>query len=215
VSDVADKSRIRIFIVDDHHVVRQGLQMMLRSEPDMTVVGTAPSAPEALQLISEMMVDVLLTDLRMPLMNGDGLLQRLRETHPSVKTVVLTNYHSDEDVYRAMDAGAMAFVLKSATMESVLEAIRAVYRGERWIPKHIAQQIEQRSTRAQLSPREKEILQLLADGCRNREIANQLGLSENTVRNHVFNLLEKLGTTHRTEAIAMAIQQGLVQMDGA
>jgi RNA polymerase sigma factor (sigma-70 family) len=211
----ADEQRIRIFIVDDHHVVRQGLQMMLRNEPDMTVVGTAPSAEEALLQIPETIVDVLLTDLRMPAMNGDGLLQQMQKTNPAVRTVVLTNYHSDEDVFRAMDVGAMAFVLKSATMESLLEAIRSVYRGERWIPKHIAQQIAQRAKRTQLSPREKEILQLLADGFRNREIARELGISENTVRNHIFNLLEKLGTTHRTEAVAMAIQQGLVQIEGA
>lgn len=188
--------------------------MMLRHEPDILVVGTASSAQEALQQIPALIVDVLLTDLRMPSMNGDSLVQQLQTTHPSVRTVVLTNYHSDEDVFRAMDAGAMAFVLKSATMESVLEAIRAVYRGERWIPNHIAQQAAQRANRVQLSPREKEVLQLLADGFRNREIANQLGISENTVRNHIFNLLEKLGTTHRTEAIAMAVQQGLVRMDG-
>lgn len=205
--------QIRVFIVDDHHVVRQGLQMMLLHETDMAVVGTAPSAAEALQLIPNLAVDVLLTDLRMPEMNGDVLLRRLREAHPALRAVVLTNYHSDEEVFRAVDAGAMAFVLKSATMESVLEAIRTVYRGERWIPGHIAHQAVQRAARVKLSPRENEILQLVAQGYRNREIADQLVISENTVRNHIFNLLEKLGTTHRTEAIAMAIHQGLVQME--
>jgi two-component system, NarL family, response regulator len=214
VHDSSNDHRIRVFIVDDHHVVRQGLQMMLRHETDMAVVGTASTAAEALELLPKLSVDVLLTDLRMPVMNGDALVRELRKRQPSLKAVALTNYHSDEDVFRAVDAGATAFVRKSATMETVLHAIRTVSHGEQWIPAAISEQIRQRAARLQLSPRENEILQLMAQGYRNREIARQLTISENTVRNHVFNLLEKLGTTHRTEAIATAVQQGLVQMDG-
>lgn len=204
---------IRIFIVEDHHVVRMGLQAMLRGEPDMAVVGTAASAEEALRMLAAMEADVVLTDLRMPDMTGVELLVKLSEVKPGVPAAVLTNYHSDEDVFSAIKAGAKAYILKSATMEEILEAIRAVHAGSRWIPAHIAKQLADRVSRAQLSGRETEILQLIARGLRNREIGEKLFISENTVRNHILNLLQKLGTTHRTEAVALAIQQGLVRLE--
>jgi two-component system NarL family response regulator len=204
---------IRLFIVDDHHVVRMGLQSMLRREADIQVVGTAGSAAEALAALKELDVDVLLTDLRMQGMGGDQLLLELRKLKPAIRSVVLTNYHSDQDVFLAIKAGAMAFVLKTAMMEEVLDAIRAVHAGRRWIPAHIADQLAQRLARNPLSARENEVLQLLARGLRNREIGKKLFISENTVRNHVLSLLEKLGTTHRTEGIAIALHQGLVRLD--
>ena len=206
-------SPIRIFIVEDHHVVRMGLQAMLKREPDMTVVGTAASAEEALRLLAAIKTDVVLTDLRMPDMSGVELLAKLTAVYPDIRAAVLTNYHSDEDVFSAIKAGAKAYILKSAMMEEILEAIRAVHAGSRWIPAHIAQQLADRVSRAQLSTRETEILQLIARGMRNREIGEKLFISENTVRNHILNLLQKLGTTHRTEAVALAIQQGLVRLE--
>jgi DNA-binding NarL/FixJ family response regulator len=206
-------SQIRLFIVDDHPIVRQGFQSMLRREPDINVVGTAGSGTEALAALEGLEIDVLLTDLRMEGMSGNALLLELRKKRPDLRSVVLTNYHSDEDVYSAIKAGAMAFVLKTASMEQVLDAIRSVNEGRRWIPPHIADQLVQRLTRNPLSAREHEVLQLLARGLRNREIGEKLFISENTVRNHVMSLLEKLGTTHRTEGIAIAIQQGLVRLD--
>jgi DNA-binding NarL/FixJ family response regulator len=204
---------IRLFIVDDHHVVRMGLQSMLRREPDIQVIGTADSGADAIAALKDNEVDVLLTDLRMQGMSGDALLLELRKLKPNLRSVVLTNYHSDEDVFRAIKAGAMAFVLKTATMEQVLDAIRSVHAGRRWIPPHIADQLAERLARNPLSARENEVLQLLARGLRNREIGQKLFISENTVRNHVISLLEKLGTTHRTEGIAIALQQGLVRLD--
>jgi len=204
---------IRLFIVDDHHVVRMGLQSMLRREADIEVVGTAGSGEEALEALKKDDIDVLLTDLRMQGMSGDVLLNDLRKLKPNIRSVVLTNYHSDEDVFRAIKAGAMAFVLKTATMEQVLDAVRSVHSGRRWIPPHIADQLAQRLARNPISTRENEVLQLLARGLRNREIGQKLFISENTVRNHVISLLEKLGTTHRTEGIAIALQQGLVRLE--
>ncbi len=204
---------IRIFIVDDHHVVRMGLQSMLRHQHDIQVVGTAASGAEALEALVDLEVDVLLTDLRMPGMGGDDLLLETRKLKPQLRSVVLTNYHSDEDVFKAIKAGAMAFVLKTATMAEVLDAIRSVHAGKRWIPAHIADQLAQRLARNPISARENEVLQLLARGLRNREIGEKLFISENTVRNHVISLLEKLGTTHRTEGIAIALQQGLVRIE--
>ncbi len=203
---------IRIFIVEDHHVVRMGLQVMLRGEPDMQVVGTAASAAEALKILPTLKVDVLLTDLRMPDMSGIDLLKKVGSLLPEVRTAVLSNYHSDEDVFNVFKSGSSAYILKTSTMEQIVEAIRTVHSGSRWIPPHIAQQLADRISRAQLSTRETEILQLMASGMRNKEIGQKLFISENTVRNHILSLLQKLGTAHRTEAIALAIRQGLVNL---
>jgi DNA-binding NarL/FixJ family response regulator len=204
---------IRVFVVDDHQVVRMGLKTMLESASDISVVGIAGSSREAIERVPTVAVDVLLTDLRMAGMNGEEMIAVLRKTHPKLRCAVLTNYHSDEDVFSAMKAGAMAYILKTAPMEHVIDAIRTVHAGGRSIPPHIAQQLVQRALRNELSSREHEILQLVARGLKNKEIANKLGISEYTARNHVISLLEKLGTRDRTEATAVAIKRGLVRIE--
>lgn len=204
---------IRVFVVDDHAVVRLGLQTMLESEPGISVIGMASSGTEALEAVPRLLPDIVLTDLRMGGMSGETMVAELRRLCPSVRCAVLTNYHSDEDVFRALRAGAMAYILKSAPLEQVMEAIRTVHAGGRSVPPHIAQQLMDRVARSPLSARELEILQLVARGLKNREIANRLYISENTVRNHVISCLEKLGVRDRTEATAVAIRQGLVQLD--
>jgi two-component system NarL family response regulator len=214
MSEIAGDNRIRIFIVDDHDVVRLGLRTMLESEPDMAVVGMAGSAQEALQRVPTLAPDVLLMDLRMPRMNGADMLAQLRTVCPQIRAVVLTTYHSDEDVFGAIRAGARAYILKSSSLEEVTDAIRRVHAGETIIPPHIAHQLAQRLSREPLSARELEILHLVARGMKNHEIAQQLSISANTVRNHVVSLLEKLGVRDRTEATAIAVQQGLVHLDG-
>jgi two-component system NarL family response regulator len=206
-------STIRVFVVDDHQVVRMGLKTMLESAPDISVVGVAGSAQEATERIPTIDVDVLLTDLRMAGMNGEELIAILRKSRPDLRCAVLTNYHSDEDVFSAMKAGALAYILKTAPMEHVIEAIRTVHSGQRSIPPHIAQQLAQRALRNALSSRENEILQLVAQGLKNKEIADKLCISEYTARNHVISLLEKLGTRDRTEATAVAIKRGLVRIE--
>jgi len=206
-------STIRVFVVDDHQVVRMGLKTMLESAPDISVVGVAESAQEAIERIPTIEVDVLLTDLRMAGMNGEELIAILRKSRPNLRCAVLTNYHSDEDVFSAMKAGALAYILKTAPMEHVIEAIRTVHSGQRSIPPHIAQQLAQRALRNELSSRENEILQLVAQGLKNKEIADKLCISEYTARNHVISLLEKLGTRDRTEATAVAIKRGLVRIE--
>jgi DNA-binding NarL/FixJ family response regulator len=205
---------IRVFLVEDHHVVRMGLQAILRGEPDMEVVGTASSAGEALRLLPDLEVDVLLTDLRMPDMTGIELINELVKLRPEMPVAVLSNYHSDEDVFNAVKAGAKAYILKSATMEQIFDAVRTVHGGGRWLPPLILEQVTDRLSRVELTARETEILQLIAQGLRNQEIGDKLFISKNTVRNHILNLLQKLGTTHRTEAVALAIQQGLVRLEG-
>jgi DNA-binding NarL/FixJ family response regulator len=204
---------IRVFIVDDHHVLRIGLRDMLHTEPDIRVVGTAALASEALEAILACEgVDVLLTDLRMPDMGGDELISELRKSRPDLKSAILTTYHSDEDIFCAVKAGALAYILKSSTMEQILEAIRCVHSGSTYFPAQVSKQLAQRLSRVELTTRESEVLKLAAQGLRNREIGARLFISENTVRNHMISLMEKLGTTHRTEAIAIAVQQGLVRI---
>jgi DNA-binding NarL/FixJ family response regulator len=213
MSEIAGDGQIRIFIVDDHDVVRLGLRTMLESEPDMAVVGMAGSAQEALHKVPALAPDILLMDLRMPRMSGAEMLTELRRVCPHLRAVVLTTYHSDEDVFGAIRAGARAYILKSSSLEEVTEAIRRVHAGETVIPPHIAHQLAQRVGREALSAREMEILHLVARGMKNHEIAQQLSISANTVRNHVVSLLEKLGVRDRTEATAIAVQQGLVHLD--
>ncbi len=204
---------IRVFVVDDHQVVRTGLKTMLESDPGILVVGTASSGKEAIDLLPETNADVLLTDLRMPEMSGEEVIVELRKLCPQLRCAVLTNYHSDEDVFSAIKAGAMAYILKSASLEQILHAIRKIHSGQQCIPPRIAEQLAQRVGRVQLSTREYEILQFVARGMKNCEIAEKLFISEYTVRNHVIKILEKLGTRDRTEATSVAIQQGLVRLE--
>lgn len=210
---MTDSRPIRLFVVDDHEVVRMGVKSMFESAPGFVVVGTAASAREALEAIAALSVDVVLTDLRMREMSGDALIAALRKAHPSVRCGVLTNYHSDEEVYNAIKAGATGYILKSSTLEQIVESVRSVFRGEYAIPPHIGFQFAQRVARHQLSARELEVLQFVARGKKNREIADALSISENTVRNHVISLLQKLHCRDRTEATAVAIRQGLIQVD--
>ena len=206
-----DRSLINVYVVDDHLVVRMGIKTMLESEPDLFVVGMASSGVEALEQIPLLSVDILLTDLRMAEMTGEELMTRARRSMPGLRCAVLTNYHSDEDVFRSIQAGAMGYILKTAPLEGVVSAIRRIHAGQRYLPIPIAEQLAEHLGRVQLSVRELEILQLVAKGLRNRDIASRLFISAFTVRNHVNNLLEKLGTRDRTEATAVAIRRGLVR----
>lgn len=207
---MAETRTIRLFVVDDHQVVRMGLKSMFESAPGFVVVGTAASGREALDAIAALDVDIVLTDLRMREMSGDVLIAELRKAVPSIRIAVLTNYHSDEEVYNAIKAGAMGYILKSSTLEQIVASVRSIFRGEYAIPSHIAFQFAQRVARHQLSTREMEVLQFVAKGKKNREIADSLSISENTVRNHVISLLQKLQCRDRTEATAVAIRQGLI-----
>jgi DNA-binding NarL/FixJ family response regulator len=204
---------IGVFVVEDHPVVRLGLRTMLESEEGIAVVGMAASGIEAIELVPKVAPDIVLMDLRMPGLDGVQTITALRARDPNIKIVVLTNYHSDEDVFNALQAGAMAYLLKSSSLEQVVSAVRDVYGGTRRIPETIAAQLAGRVGRVELSPREQEILHLVARGLTNAQIAELLHISHKTVRNHVVNCLDKLKVKDRTEATAVAIRRGLVKLD--
>jgi two-component system NarL family response regulator len=207
-----EPEQIRVFLVDDHSILRMGLADMLRREPGIQVVGSASCGADALDALAHQEIDVLLTDLRMPEMSGNALIAEVRKRSPKVGVGVLTTYHSDEDVFNSVKAGAMAYILKSASMDQIVQAIRCLKAGSTWFPPQISKQLTQRLSRIELSAREVEVLRLAAKGLRNREIGAELFISENTVRNHIVSLMEKLGTSYRTEAIAMGIRQGIVRL---
>ena len=204
--------QINIMIVDDHPVVRQGLRAMLSSEPDIRVQGMAASAREAISLIERERPDVVLMDLRMPEMEGIEAIKRLRRISPNIKILVLTNYGSDEYIVRATQAGAMGYLLKNTPQEEIVNAVRVVHSDERYVPKDIAKRLFEAIGREELSPRELEVLVLVARGCTNKEVAQKLFISDKTVRNHVTSCLLKLQAKDRTEAVTRAIERGLIRL---
>jgi DNA-binding NarL/FixJ family response regulator len=204
---------IRILIVDDHPVVVAGLTSMLGTQAGMEVLGSASSGEEALDFLRSKQVDLMLLDLRMPGMNGVDLLNALNRAKIQVRAIILTSYETDEDIYRAVQAGAQGYLLKDAPQADMVEAIRAVHNGRRFFPRHIAQRLAERMMRSDLTSRELEVLQMLARGLTNKEIGRALEISGNTVRNHVNNIIEKLDVSDRTEAATTAIHRGLIEAE--
>ena len=206
-------SNIRILIVDDHPVVRAGLTSMLGAQPGLEVVGAASSGEEALAMLESHTPDVLLLDLRMPGMNGIDTLLAMKLSGAPARAIVLTSYETDEDIYRAVQAGAGGYLLKDTSRQEMLEAIRVVHTGKRYIPRQIASRLAERMMRSNLTTRELEILKMVARGLTNKEIGKALEISGNTVRNHVNSIIEKLEVSDRTEATTTAIQRGLIEVD--
>ena len=204
---------IRVLIVDDHPVVRAGLASMLGTQTELELVGSASSGEDALRMLDEQYPDVILLDLRMPGMSGVEMLQALKAANRQVRVIILTNYETDEDIYRAVQAGAQGYLLKDTSLREMVEAIRAVHSGKRYIPRHIASRLAERMVRTNLTSRELEILKMLSKGPTNKQIGHALGISDNTVRNHVLKIIEKLEVSDRTEAATTAIQRGLITVD--
>jgi len=209
---VTELASIRVLVVDDHPVVRRGLHSMLDGESGISVVGLASSGREGLLLSEKLKPDVVLLDLRMPGMSGVEVIASLRASQPESKVLVLTNYQLDEDIFNALEAGALGYLLKSASQDEVIDAIRAVNQGKRRIPADIAARLAERMGRCALSARELEVLQLLVQGLTNKEIAHSLFISDMTARNHVVSVLAKLNAKDRTEAVTIAIRRGLVRL---
>jgi len=203
---------IRIMITDDHPVVREGFAAMIETEPDMAVVGQARSGEEALELFRRVRPDVTLMDLRMPGMGGVDAIQAIRREFPASRLIVLTTYDGDEDIYRAIEAGAQAYLLKDMLCDEILAAIRAVHAGQRRIPAAVGTRLAERMAGMNLSGREQHVLELVATGKSNKEIATALEITEATVKGHMTNILGKLGVTDRTQAVITAIRRGLVHL---
>ena len=203
---------IRVLIVDDHPVVRFGLRTMLDSEDNISVVGVAESAREAIAQVQKSSPDVVLMDLRMPEMEGFNAITELRRVDPNLRILVLTNYDADEYIFRAIQAGAMGYLLKSTPQEELVRAVEMIYTNVRYIPAEIKVRLSDMVGREVLSQREIEVLELVARGKSNKEIANRLFISEKTAKNHVANCLLKLGADDRTEAATKAIRRGLIQV---
>ncbi len=203
---------IRIMVVDDHHMVRRGLVSLLSESPEVEVVGSAADGQEAVQLFRSLMPDVTLMDLQMPRMGGVEAIQRVRAEFPAARFIVLTTFDGDEDIFRALQAGAKAYLLKGMDLDELLDAARAVHSGRGRIPPSIAEKLAVRVSGQELTARELEVLERIVAGRANKEIADDLNISEATVKSHVNSLLGKLGVGDRTHAAVMALQRGIVHL---
>lgn len=204
---------IRILLADDHFVVRMGLAAVINTQPDMCVVAEAANGKQALELFRQHQPDVTLMDLRMPHMDGVEAITAIRKEFPNSRFIVLTTYDGNEDIYRALQAGARAYLLKDMLGDTLLDAIRAVHAGHRRIPQEVADRLADRMFREELSAREMQVLKLIVKGKSNKEIAATLGVVEGTVKIHINNILSKLGVSDRTQATTFALQNGIVHLD--
>jgi len=213
-------SKIRILVVDDHPVVREGIAAMLERQSDMEVVGEASDGAAGVDQCMVKNPDVVLMDLRMPVMDGVEAMRKISEKQPAVRFIVLTTYDNDEYIFKGIEAGARAYLLKDAPREDLFKAVRAVHRGESQIHPTVASKVLDRfatlSKQAQppelLSEREMEVLRLMATGAANKTIAAQLCISESTVKTHVQSIFQKLDVNDRTEAVTHALQRGIISL---
>jgi len=216
-------AEIKIVIVDDHEMVRNGLSVMLEREEDFTVIGEANNGKEAVELVGKLQPDVVLMDLRMPEMDGVEAMRQIRANDDSVEFLVLTTFDSDEYIFDAIEAGAKGYLLKDTSREELFKAVRTVNRGESLIEPAVVSRVLDRLTQLSqrvargpdpltLSDRELEVLQLMAKGSANKQIAGDLSITESTVKTHVANIFQKLEVSHRTEAVTKAMSQGIIKL---
>ncbi|MBK8002591.1 MAG: response regulator transcription factor [Gemmatimonadetes bacterium] len=204
---------IRVMIVDDHPIFRDGLAALLGLHPDLQLVAEAGDGARALELYREHRPDVTLMDLSMPVLGGAEAIARIVGEFPGARVIALTTYEGDADIHRALKAGARGYLLKDVVRNQVVDAIRAVHRGERVLPPEVAQRLAEFTPRVELTERELEVLAELAKGGSNRDIATAIGRTEATVKVHVQHILEKLGAADRTEAVTLALRRGIIHLD--
>lgn len=205
-------NRIRVLSVDDHPLLREGIAAMINGQPDMTLVAEAASGRDALPLFREHRPDVTLMDLRLPDMSGIETMVAIRTEFGDARIVLLTTFEGDAEIQRALQAGARGYMLKSMPPRELLAGIREVHAGKKFIPPQIASNLAQHLGEVALTPREIEVLQALANGGGNRDIAKQLFISEETVKVHVKHIMEKLGAADRTEAVTIAVRRGVIEL---
>ncbi len=203
-------SPIRILIADDHYLVRMGLIAMVNTEPDMEIVAEATDGAQAIALFTKSIPDLALMDLRMPVKNGIEATIEIRKQNHAARILMLTALDGDEDIHNALEAGAAGYVLKDSTEEKLIPAIRAVASGQHWIPEEVAKRLASRCLFEELTPRELQVLNELVKGLANKQIADVLNITENTTKWYLKNILAKLRVTDRTEAVAVAIQRGII-----
>jgi two-component system NarL family response regulator len=206
-------SVVRVLIADDHPIVREGLSAVISDQPDMAMAGQAATGAEAVNLVLAQRPDVILMDLRMPELSGVDAIVAIRAQWPEAQVIVLTTYDGDEDIFRALQAGAQAYLLKDTPRAELLEAIRAVARGQKRIPPEVAVRLVERLGGPTLTEREVDVLRLMAQGRSNKLIGAELNISEGTVKFHVNNILGKLGVDDRTQAVTVALQRGIIHLD--
>ena len=211
VPEAAAKSTV--MLVDDHALMRTGVANIINQEPDLAVVVEASNGLEAVAAYEQHRPDVILLDLRMPVLDGVEAVRQIRERDPRARVIVLTTYDTDDEIARALKAGAKAYVLKDISADDLIGCIRDVLAGKTYLAPSAAAKLAEGVTRVQLTPREMSTLRLMADGKSNKEIANDLSISERTVKTHLGHLFEKLGVTSRTEAVKVATRRGLVRLD--
>jgi DNA-binding NarL/FixJ family response regulator len=204
---------IRLLLVDDHPVVREGLRTMMQSFEAVDLIAVCATGQEALEIVLQQPVDIVLADMRMTPMDGVQLLRSLRKQSPAIKVIIFSSYELEEDIFQALTAGAYGYLNKYASEEELLSTIRRAYSGERVFSRQILEKFDERSTRREITAREFQIMQMMAKGLTNREIAQVLTVSAFTVKNQVRSICQKLEVSHRTEAIRVAIERGLVVLD--
>jgi two-component system NarL family response regulator len=202
---------IRILVADDHLVYRIGIRSMIGSEPGLTVVGEASDGVEAIESYRRLQPDVLLLDLRMPQKGGVEVVQAIRKEFNNARILIVTSYQTEEEIFQVLQAGVLGYILKDLGRDALIEAIRAVCAGKRWMSSAIERQFADRGLRQPLTGREMEVLKLLARGLTNREIAQVFHISSSTVKNHVNSLLTKLEVADRTEAVSFCLSHGLIR----
>ncbi len=205
-------SPIRVLIADDHPPLREGLSALLAQQSDVDVIATAGDGEEAIAQYRSHQPDVLLLDLRMPKLDGVEVVKTIRTDFTDARIIILTTYDVDEDIYRALRAGAKGYLLKDVPCKEIFEAIRTVHKGQRYLMSEVAQILSERFQVSELTEREMEVLTLLVQGKNNREISEALCIVEGTVKYHVRNILEKLGAGDRTQAVTIALKRGLARL---
>jgi DNA-binding NarL/FixJ family response regulator len=203
---------IRILCVDDHPLMREGIAAVIRNEPDMQLVAEAVNGRDAIEHFRKCMPDVTLMDLRLPDISGIDALRAIRKEFEDARIIMLTTFEGDADIQRSLEAGAQAYLLKSMPRAELLETIRKVHQGKRYVPPEVAAQLAQHIGEEFLSRREIEVLEKIADGNRNVDIASILFISEETVKGHVKHIMEKLGANDRTEAVAIGLRRGIISL---